>query len=423
MVWTLAPSWTQVRDLLWRDIEDLYNKSDPRLGGRLSTGSCRWDFGPRRYALGRSTNKAEKLQGPHGGHLLIIIDEASGFPDVLEPAVEGMMASGDARLLMLSQPTRLSGMFYNACHKGKAMHNVIHMDAFEMPNFGPEGITRPYLILPDWVELMRAKWGERSPLWQIRVRGQFPAQASDSIISISWVEEAFMRQVGKRPPGEPRPMRVLGCDVARFGTDYTAYAKLEGNVLRKVWRRSGKSLMETANELARAYKQDPDINIVLDDTGLGGGVVDRLRELGVPVRSVNFGARAEESNDYANKATEMWFQLGKALENGELSFDDSIGEEDRDVLTAQLIQPVYTYTGKGQMKVDKLGGEATENSPDLGDALALAYEGLRNGMFTAAGGSVEPELFSDRRNLFGAVPGQNALVLPSATKGAWRRMG
>ncbi len=217
VVYTLAPTWPQVKDLLWRDIEDIYVKARERgigLGGDFMPRSCRWNFSARRFAVGRSTDVAEQLQGPHADHFLLIIDEASGFNEILEPAVEGMLASGHVRLLMLSQPTKLSGIFFKANHRERANYNILHMDGYKTPNIEaalrshpPTGgdsivqalaklpddfeLPRPYLLRPDWIVKRAAAWGESNPLYQIRVRGKFPKQASDSLISMDWIESAF----------------------------------------------------------------------------------------------------------------------------------------------------------------------------------------------------------------------------------------
>lgn len=383
VVYTLAPTWPQVRDLLWRDIADIYNKA--QLGGRFYPASARWEFGPRRYAIGRSTDKPERLQGPHGGHFLLIIDEASGFPEALVQAVEGMLASGETRMLLLSQPTQLSGMFYRAFHTSRASYNTLAIGAYDTPNFGPAGVVRPYLIRPDWVAQRKQDWGEDNPIYQIRVLGQFPRQATDSLIALDWVERAM---VGPEALPPQPAIRVLGIDVARYGTDQTAYALLEDGVLTAAWRRSGRSTMATAGEAKALWDADNRLIIVIDDTGVGGGVTDRLREQNVPAQAVNFGERPRWAvDDMASRGSELWWHLAKALEHGELKLALTDRTES-DTLAAQLLQPVYTYTSAGKIKVEKLGSKDGP-SPDLGDALALAWDGYRGAAYAGAGATIE----------------------------------
>ena len=168
----------------------------------------------------------------------------------------------------------------------------------------------------------------------------------------------------------PDSIKVLGCDVARYGSDYTAYARLDDALLTGMWRRQGKSLMETAGELKWHYDNEKGkLVIVVDDTGLGGGVTDRLRELDVPVIGINFGSRAKAEDEYADKGSEIWALMARDLEQGVYTFAIQDLKEE---LHAQLLQPIYTFTSAGKLKVQKLGVDGKDPSPDLGDALAMA---------------------------------------------------
>ena len=415
VVYTLAPTWKQIRELLWRDIEDIHLKA--KLSGEFQPKSAKWNFGPKRYAIGQSTDKTEQLQGPHAGHFLIIIDEASGFSAHLEPAVVGMLASGETRLLMLSQPTQLSGMFYDSCNSDRA--NVLPCDAFATPNFeqfewsedeqsegrlpavwlreveryrealsvaGPDeeakaaatkemdgDLVRPYLVKPSWVAERYFEWGERSPLWQIRVRGRFPRQAEDSLISLDWIERAIAK--GANQPASATSLKeVIGCDVARYGDDDTGFAHVVDGTLRRIWRTHGRSTMETTGQLKKLYDDSKQrIHLVIDEGNMGGGVVDRLKEQNVPLRPVNFGANPLRNEDQIdNRGSEIWWNLARAFEAGEIGIMPDAGEVKQ--LTRELLQPVYTFTSKGKIKVEKRGHDKKGDSPDLGDALALAWD-------------------------------------------------
>jgi hypothetical protein len=404
VVYTLAPTWSQVHDLLWKDVEDLYQNAKVPLGGEFRPKSCRWEFGPRRYAIGRSTDRPERLQGPHGGHFLLIIDEASGFPEELEAAVEGMLASGEVRLLMLSQPTQLSGMFYRSHHSERSSYKTFSTSAYDTPNLrAPEDAPppRPYLVRREWVEARRKRWGVKSPLFQIRVLGKFPKSASDSLMDLDSCEAM------KNIAWNEDETEGLGVDIARFGNDFTAYTHMRGNEIVKQWRRQGKDLMETAGEIKALHEKNENMTIVVDDTGLGGGVTDRLREQNVEVVAVNFGSSAIRlDEDVANRGSELWWELSEDVRDGKIRIGEGMLPEDVEELLAQLLQPVYTFTSNGRIKVMKLGVDGKEQSPDLGDSLALAWEGVKAAdRFTGATGELPPATggeHEDRRGvLFG----------------------
>jgi hypothetical protein len=60
-------------------------------------------------------------------------------------------------------------------------------------------------------------------------------------------------------------------------------------------------------ELIRAYKPD---NVFIDETGgYGAAVIDRLRQLNIPCIAIQFGSRADEEKQFANKRAEMWARM------------------------------------------------------------------------------------------------------------------
>jgi phage terminase large subunit len=307
--------------------------------------------------------------------------------------VEGMLASGHTRLLMLSQPTQLSGWFYEACTSGRGLYNVIHIDAFQTPNL--EGLTaadlaeldedaldsdeRPYLIKRRWVLERYREWGPDSYLYQVRVRGEFPDQASDAMIRLSSAERAIQNQV--RDGGY-----ALGVDVARYGSEFTAFSLLKGNQLIRQWRKQGQGLMETTGEIANLYHQHSELAVVVDDTGLGGGVVDRLKEQDIPVTAVNFGERPKADETCANRATEVWWELAQALEKGELAIAPELPT--LRALIGQLVQATYTFESNGRRRLHKKGRDDHLASPDLADSLALAWSAKAGGTPFVVGMSV-----------------------------------
>jgi hypothetical protein len=86
---------------------------------------------------------------------------------------------------------------------------------------------RPYFATPLWARARLKEWGENSPRWQARVRGQFPLQAEDALISLLWLEQAEKREA--RPAGG---RLWAGIDVAGPSEDETvAYVRDGAHVL------------------------------------------------------------------------------------------------------------------------------------------------------------------------------------------------
>jgi hypothetical protein len=174
---------------------------------------------------------------------------------------------------------------------------------------------------------------------------------------------------------------VLGVDPARGGGDKTGLVDRQGRRLGgHVCKRTNQTdLMAVAGEIqeqARILVPLGLKKIVIDTTGLGAGLYDRLRELmGGLIEGVNFGAQAFDHAHYANRRAEIWDKMRQF-------FDDPAGVEvpDSDEFQGDVCAPVR---GPGATRFDSSGRlilEAKEHikerltfSPDLGDAAALTF--------------------------------------------------
>src|SRR6266851_32413 len=178
-----GPSWTQVKEIVWGEIHKaIANSIFPfppanQTELRLANGS---------YAIGLATNEAVRLQGFHGEHVLIIVDEAPGLRMEMWEAIEGARAGGDVHVVALGNPTIPGGVFYEAFTAQRASWKTFTIDAFATPNL--QGFTldhlhalppdlpesaeifqyhpRPYLITRRWVYERYSEWGEQSPQWE-----------------------------------------------------------------------------------------------------------------------------------------------------------------------------------------------------------------------------------------------------------------
>ena len=384
VVITTAPTSRQVTELLWREARDAYHASRYPLGGRFYDGKPQWELGPRRFALGMSpeNTRPERFQGFHAGLILFVADEASGVPEAHWEAIKGSLLAGKAVLLAIGNPTRLHGEFYEAFHRNAHLWRRLHISALETPNLSGQGVPVPGLVTREGVKQAIADWGEDSPLYQVRILGQFPAAASSQLIRLDWVESAVQRYRDLSAHPELSPRResrsgagfaeepALGVDVARSGSDETVLALLAGDRLERLETWVGQDTMKTAG-VVKAYADEyPGLSIAIDDGGVGGGVVDRLRELDVAVYPIKFGAAPDGrlSVHFKNKLSEMYWVLREWLQNGRLSLLDDAR------LAAQLTQLEWEQESDRAIRVYKRGKGKDAGSPDRADALALALE-------------------------------------------------
>jgi hypothetical protein len=208
---------------------------------------------------------------------------------------------------------------------------------------------------------------ENSYFFMTRVRGEFPSASALQFIDTDLVEQAMTRpiEIGPREP------MVLGVDVARFGDDQSVLYPRRGLDARSILPMTfqGISTDRLVDKILDFCSQQRVELILIDGTGVGGGVVDMCRRHNLPVEDVQFASRAERTDQtkFANKRAEMWGNLRDALPY--LAIPPS--SELRD----QLIGPEFDYNLRGEIQLEKKSDMKKRGlaSPDIADALALTY--------------------------------------------------
>ena len=224
-------------------------------------------------------------------------------------------------------------------------------------------VDRTHVIPDEELQALKLEMSENE--FRQEFMCDFNAAADNVLIPIDTVRAAACRQY--REHDYAASPRIMGVDVARFGSDASVIFKRQGvvswppTVIRKL------DNMALADQVAIQIREwQPDA--VFIDIGNGAGVVDRLRQLRFDVTEVAF-AGASSDPHYANKRMEMWAEMAKWLRDGGAIPPDTM-------LQADLSAPTYGYTtGKG-LKIleskDKIK-ERIGRSPDLADALALTF--------------------------------------------------
>ena len=364
VVLTTAPTHRQVRSILWAEIRKQARAAAAPLGGRMTETAIRLD--DDWFALGLATDEPDRFQGYHAERLLLVFDEAPGVSPEIYEAARGLLTSRHARMLLIGNPTEPSGPFYDAFRTPG--WTTIHIPCTASPNVRLGRVTHPSLVTGEWVEAQRVEWGEDSPAFRSRVLGEFPSEHGARLIPLAWIHAAQARRGEERSHSERR----LGVDVARYGSDRTAFAVATDRGVVAVRCRSGLSTMETAGWViatAREHGIAPDA-VAIDDAGVGGGVTDRLREQGWTVRAVN-GAASPTSAAFMNTRAELYWRLRTALSpDNEKPFAlPGDGE-----LARQLSAVNYSFDSRGRIRLARKKAVRAELgvSPDMADACALA---------------------------------------------------
>jgi phage terminase large subunit len=107
--------------------------------------------------------------------------------------------------------------------------------------------------------------------------------------------------------------------------------------------------------------------VVIDEGGLGAGVVDRLKEQRYKIRGVNFGSRSNRPIMFGNKRAEMWHAMREWLKTASIPNDRFLKSD----LTGPMMKPDSKGTIFLESKKDmKARGLA---SPDAADAIAVTF--------------------------------------------------
>ena len=374
-----APTKHQLYDILWAEVSKWLRNNPVLENDIIWTQEKVFMRGYREewFAVARTASKPDALQGFHASHVLYIIDEASGVDDKVFEPILGALTTEGSRLFMAGNPTKLTGFFYDSFHKHKDQYNTIHVDG-----------RKSGRVDLKFIDKIVDMFGENSDVFRVRVAGEFPQNEENAFIPISLV----MSAINTDKVEHIRPVRIsIGVDVARFGEDDTAIAENIDGDIQPLIARHGQDLYATADDIVSRYKalllRFPKyrgmIYVVVDDTGVGGGVTDILnREKQVQklnrmiVVPVNFSAAVpdkEAAKRYADIATWMWACLRDMAAAGDLHLPND------DTLTGQLSSRKYIFSGTPE----KLKLESKESlksrglpSPDRADAEALAlYEG------------------------------------------------
>ncbi|MDE2022169.1 MAG: terminase [Patescibacteria group bacterium] len=346
----------------------------------------------RADAVTWSVDNLEAFAGLHNAHkrIVLIFDEASGIDDRVWEVAEGALTDEDTEIIWaaLGNPTRAAGRFHAIFGRDKARWLRRQIDARTVPG------TNKGLI-EEW----RQAYGEDSDFFRVRVRGEFPRSGSMQFIGAELVEEACRREVA----AQRSDALVLGVDVARFGDDETVIATRKGRDATLIpWvRLRGADTMTVAGRIAEmAQLYTPDM-VFVDGGGVGGGVVDRCRQLRVRVTEVQFGGKADRAAHevasaetlvkYGNKRAEMYGYMRAWLAGGRIP--------DEAELRAQLTGVEYGFNGQDEILLERKQDMKKRglSSPDLSDALALtfAYPVLPSALAGGPMGSVQRQVVHD----------------------------
>ncbi|MBF0214000.1 MAG: terminase [Magnetococcales bacterium] len=302
---------------------------------------------------------SESFAGQHAQNSssFYIFDEASAVPDVIYQVARGGLTDGEPLWFLFGNPTRNSGEFREAFGKNRHRWVTRQIDSRTV-----EGTNKD--LLDEWEK----DWGTDSDFFRVRVRGMFPSASSAQFIASDAVARCIKLTIDDDDVTH-MPL-VFGLDVARFGVDRSCLVVRRGRkVLKVIVFKEKRELMQLSTVVSQWINGMNPLAVFIDGTGLGAGVVDRLRQLGHRQIIDVQGAAKASKPIWGNLRAEMWAKMKDAIHDG-LDLPDDPRE-----LQDDLIGPEFFHNQRDALMIEpkeamKRRGLA---SPDTADALALTY--------------------------------------------------
>jgi hypothetical protein len=424
---TTASAWRQVKQFLWPEIHKWVKRLDWEKIGRepfnkneLLTLNLNLETG---QAFGFSADDYNTIEGAHARQLFYIFDEAKTIDDNTFDAAEGAFSGAgsdtgnEAFALAISTPGEPLGRFYDI-HSRKPGY-----EDWWVKHVTLEEAIKAKRISKEWAEQRRLQWGETSAVYQNRVKGEFAASQSDSVIPLSWIELANDRWMEWQQTRTEHKeyLYSLGVDVGggMEGSDKSViaenYDRFKIDALRKFAKGDeDKATMELAGRVkgildyaefelkeSLQYKQlkteDDKADYlkqnrpraILDAIGIGLGVYNRLREQGYKnvlafiagaSATVTEGQRKVPVRDktkefiFADKRSAMWW-LSRELLDPQSSLEVCLPIDDE--LIGELTAPKYSVESGAKIKVESKIDirKRLKRSTDSADAVLQALSG------------------------------------------------
>jgi hypothetical protein len=369
-----------LRDNLWKELAVWYSRAPilqamfelkgerivPR--GAVKEVQDRWFCSARSFPQKPDKEQqAAAVAGLHTEHVAVIIDEAGDVPPGVLSAAEGVWATKSHSLVLLTgNCTSTDGALYDASVKRGHRYHVIRVTG------DPDDPERSSRMDLEYCRNLIADKGRSDPVVMINVLGEFPFGGIDKLLAPDEVTAAEKRKLGADKRAMEQEPKILGLDIARHGMDSSVLIKRQGPVMFKPWDWRIPDLMELADKVAGYLEEEKPEAIIIGATGIGWGVVDRLRQLGWGgiLIAIDEGTSARDPR-FADIRTEMWLNLagwvksrGCLPDSAELRADLlAPGKRERFLrgATRTILDPL-------ELIKENLG-----RSPDFGTAAALTF--------------------------------------------------
>lgn len=358
-----APTSTQMHDVLWKELNNWHNKMPEWMKPmfEISQNYVRVTESPDTwFARAKTASKEapEALAGVHADYVLMAVDEASGIPEEIFNTAEGALTNENILVILISNPTRLIGYFYDSHHDDIDNWQVLHFNSEESP-----------IVDKSYVERIISKHGEESDEYAIRVKGNFPR--SDALDDKGYVPLMMQEEVKYSDKSEiaTNGVAILGVDPAGEGSNKTEWVVRDNfnAVLHSSEAISdGKSIAKKTKEIMAIYKI-PAENVFIDTFGVGMDAAMELASEYIVVNHVNVGDKSFDPEVYLNLRAEYYWKLRQWLITGGELYHKETWKQLFTIKFKRNLRGLIQIMPKQEMIKEGL------TSPDKADALMLTF--------------------------------------------------
>lgn len=308
----------------------------------------------RANAITWSIHRPEAMAGAHEENIMIIFDEGSAIPDEIWDVCEGAMTTSGAVWIVFGNPTQNTGRFRECFGTKKHRWHTMQVDSRSAAMTDKEQIQH-------WLE----DYGEDSDFFRIRVRGEFPNQATNQFISTDVIRGAMERI----DQFHFQHNKVMAVDVAGAENrgDATVFMIRQGNKVLERKKFAASTSSELLAEAISWFNKFKPKFIVADAIGVGSYFAADLQSVGLPVVKFKGSEKAHDVSMYANRRAEVWDKMRQWLPSGDIPNDPDFMAQLENITYGYTKSMQYLLESKADMKARGVG------SPDDADALSMTF--------------------------------------------------
>jgi hypothetical protein len=359
-----APTGHQLEDLLFAEMESWIRQIKvPFIKDAIMTikgkiyikGHRDWFIVARTIPKDAKDKLGDVLSGFHAPHLLFIIDESAGVPDAVFSGIEGSMIQKNVYCLLVGNPTRAHGYFYDTHNKNRAQWFRATLSSMRSP-----------FVNLDWVDRMRDLHGEDSDWYKTKILGDFPSGEGQVVASYDQLLASFNRWTEFDLSTIAMTTKVAGLDPGAGKADNSILTFRQGAYVHKPIRIKHKDTNDLVTKVTNLCRSEGVRELYAEYNGIGIAIYDQLKKkAGFKTYKVVPNARPNDPQAYRNIRAELYSQLSDSFDLLAIPHQDRYIQELPETSFRPDVEPIQVID-KVKLK-SRLGF-----SPDYSDSLMLS---------------------------------------------------